>query len=114
VAGGSLVRTATLEACGRGFDVVINASASSLQGAVVPVAAAVLGPGALALDMMYGPAAQPFLDWAAVHGARARDGLGMLVAQAAAAFELWHGVRPDAAPVLVALRARMGSAGPRP
>ena len=39
-----------------------------------------LVPGALALDMMYGPAARPFIAWAQAHGARGRDGLGMLVA----------------------------------
>jgi shikimate dehydrogenase len=110
VAGSCRLRAATLDAPERDFDVVINASASSMQGAAVPVAPAVLAPGALALDMMYGPAAQPFLDWAAAHGARGRDGLGMLVEQAAAAFELWRGVRPDTAPVLAALRERMAAA----
>jgi len=107
------LRASTLDACGTGFDVVLNASASSLQGAAVPVSPAVLAPGALALDMMYGAAARPFLDWAAAHGARGRDGLGMLVEQAAAAFELWRGVRPDTAPVLAALRARMDDAARR-
>ncbi|MEP7296767.1 MAG: shikimate dehydrogenase [Burkholderiales bacterium] len=110
LAGGALLQARTLEGCGTGFDVVINASASSLQRAAVPVSAAVLAPGALALDMMYGDAAQPFLAWAATNGARGRDGLGMLVEQAAAAFELWRGVRPDTAPVLAALRARMDAA----
>ena len=66
----------------------------------------VLAPGALAIDMMYGPAAAPFLAWAAAHGAVARDGLGMLVEQAAQAFALWRGVVPDTAPVLAALRER--------
>jgi len=51
------------------FDVVVNASASSLAGAEVPVAASVLKPGALAVDMMYGPAAAGFLAWAREHGA---------------------------------------------
>ena len=69
-----------------------------------------LAPGTLALDMMYGPAAQPFLNWAAAFGATGRDGLGMLVEQAAEAFELWRGVRPETAPVLAALRQRMGLA----
>lgn len=87
------------------FDLVINASASSLGGAQVPVPASVLRPGCLAYDMMYGPAAQGFLDWAAQHGARGRDGLGMLVEQAAEAFALWRGVRPAGAPVLAELRA---------
>jgi len=101
------LRAATLADCGTGFDVVVNAAATSLLGAAVPVSPAVLAPGALALDMMYGPAARGFLDWAEQHGARGRDGLGMLVEQAAAAFELWRGVRPATAPVLAVLRARM-------
>jgi len=88
----------------RDFDLIINASASSLAGAPVPVPASVLRPGCLAYDMMYGPAAQGFLDWAARHGAQARDGLGMLVQQAAEAFALWRGVRPPAAQVLAELR----------
>ncbi len=99
-----------LGACGLndihgGFDVVVNASASSLSGASVPVPAHVLRKGALAYDMMYGPAAAPFLDWAAANGARPRDGLGMLVEQAAEAFFVWRGVRPPAAQVLAELRA---------
>ncbi len=113
-ASATLLRAATLEGCGRDFDVVINASASSLQGASVPVSPVVLAPGALALDMMYGPAARLFLDWAIEAGARGRDGLGMLVEQAAAAFELWRGVRPETAPVLAALRARMQAASAAP
>lgn len=86
------------------FDVVLNSSATSLQGAAVPVPASVLRPGTLAIDLMYGQAAEPFLQWARAHGAVARDGLGMLVEQAAEAFFLWRGVRPQTAPVLAALR----------
>lgn len=94
---------------GEDFDLVINSSASSLAGAAVPVSPAVLRPGALAVDLMYGPAAQPFLAWAAAHGATGRDGLGMLVEQAAGAFALWRGVMPDTPPVLAALRARLAA-----
>ena len=90
------------------FDVVINASASSLSGASVPVAASTLKPGALAYDMMYGPAAQDFMTWAGEHGALARDGLGMLVEQAAEAFLIWRGVQPPSQQVLAELRAVMG------
>lgn len=89
------------------FDVIINATASSLSGAGVPVAASTLKPGALAYDMMYGPAAQGFLTWAREHGAVARDGLGMLVEQAAESFLIWRGVLPPSQPVLAELRARM-------
>ena len=91
------------------FDVVLNATASSLGGGDVPAPASVLRPGALVVDMMYGPAAQPFLAWAAQHGATGRDGLGMLVEQAAAAFELWRGVRPPGAQVLAELSALLAS-----
>ena len=96
---------------GEGYDVVLNSSASSLAGAGVPVAASVLRPGTLAVDLMYGPPAQPFLDWAAAQGAIGRDGLGMLVEQAAGAFELWRGVMPQTPPVLAALRARLAAKG---
>jgi shikimate dehydrogenase len=105
---GVRLHTASLHAPGQGFDVVINASASSLEGAASPVPAAVLGRDALAVDLMYGPKAQPFMDWARSHGAQPRDGLGMLVEQAAEAFERWRGVRPQTAPVLAALRALKG------
>jgi len=87
------------------FDVVVNGTASSLVGGEVPVAARVLRRGALAVDMMYGPAAAGFMDWAREHGAVPRDGLGMLVEQAAESFALWHGVRPPSAQVLAELRA---------
>ncbi|ADX44696.1 shikimate dehydrogenase [Paracidovorax avenae] len=92
---------------GAGFDVVINATASSLAGGEVPVPATVLREGTLAYDMMYGPAAKGFMDWARAHGAVPRDGLGMLVEQAAEAFAVWRGVRPPAAQVLQELRAQL-------
>lgn len=93
-----------LQAPGGPFDVVINASASSLAGAGVPVPASVLKPGALVYDLMYGPAAKPLLDWALAHGCVGRDGLGMLVEQAAEAFEIWRGIRPPSAQVLQEMR----------
>ncbi|KNZ31048.1 MAG: shikimate dehydrogenase [Methylibium sp. NZG] len=99
-----------LDRCGEAFDVVINATASSLQGASIPVAAHALAPGALAVDLMYGGAAQAFMQWAEANGAVPRDGLGMLVEQAAESFLLWRDVRPDTAPVLAALRERMVAA----
>jgi len=89
------------------FDVVINATSSSLNGAGVPVSGSTLKAGALAYDMMYGPAAQGFMNWAREHSAVARDGLGMLVEQAAEAFLIWRGVRPPAQQVLAELRALM-------
>ena len=63
--------------------------------------------GALAYDMMYGKTHTAFLTWAHAQGAAAlADGLGMLVEQAAEAFFLWRGVRPDTSCVLAVLRTR--------
>lgn len=109
-ANGVDLQSAALEQPGQAYDLVINASASSLQAGGVPVPATVLATGSLAIDLMYGAAAQGFLDWARDHGAQGRDGLGMLVEQAAEAFEIWRGVRPDTVPVLQALRRQLAAA----
>ena len=85
------------------FDVVINATSASLAGELPPVSPAVFGPHTLAYDMMYGRDT-PFLSLARKHGAGTADGLGMLVEQAAEAFFVWRGVRPDTAPVIASLR----------
>jgi shikimate dehydrogenase len=95
-----------LDSIAGSFDLVVNGTATSLSGEAVPVAASVLKPGALAYDMMYGPAAQGFLQWARAHG---RDGLGMLVEQAAEAFLVWRGVRPPSAQVLAELRRELAA-----
>ncbi|MGJ7582484.1 shikimate dehydrogenase [Variovorax sp. RHLX14] len=107
---GVRIEAQALDAVDGKFDVVVNGTASSLAGAEVPVAGGVLEPGALALDMMYGPAADGFMAWARAHGAIPRDGLGMLVEQAAEAFTIWRGVRPPAAQVLAELRALLAAA----
>ncbi|SDP93697.1 shikimate dehydrogenase [Rhodoferax sp. OV413] len=104
---GVRVDSSELAAVQSPYDVVVNATASSLSGAGVPVSPQVLKPGALALDMMYGPAAAGFMDWARAHQAVPRDGLGMLVEQAAEAFLLWRGVRPPSARVLAELRSTL-------
>jgi len=86
-------------------DVVINATAASLGGDVPALPSGVIHGGTLAYDMGYGPTGTPFTAWARSEGAaRVADGLGMLVEQAAEAFALWHGWRPETTPVLAALR----------
>jgi shikimate dehydrogenase len=87
------------------FDVVINASSSSLHQGAIPVPDSVLSAHSLACDLMYGPSAQGFMQWAQAKGAVARDGLGMLVEQAAESFNIWRGVRPPTEQVLSDLRA---------
>jgi len=99
-----------LETPGTAFDVLINATAASLQAAVPPLPQGTLTPGALALDMMYGAATLPFLRWARAQGAVARDGLGMLVEQASEAYFVWLGVRPGTFQVLTELRREVDAA----
>lgn len=90
------------------WDIVVNASASSLAGEAPALPTGLYAPGAWAYDMMY--AAQPtaFMAQANTDGAaHLSDGLGMLVGQAAESFFLWHGKRPDMTPVLATLRAEL-------
>jgi shikimate dehydrogenase len=89
------------------FDVVVNATSASLSAAMPPVPAAAFCQGTLALDMMYGNAPSPFMAFAAAQGAATRDGLGMLVEQAAEAFAGWRGVRPDTSAVLERMRSTL-------
>ena len=90
------------------FSLIVNATSASRQdqGAfTLPFHLAT--PRTLAVDLNYGEAAIPVLAWARAAGCHdAVDGLGMLVEQAAEAFEHWHGVRPDTDPVYAALRDR--------
>lgn len=90
---------------GESFDAVINATSASLSGETLPLPAGLFASGGLAYDMMYGKGDTPFLALARRQGAAClADGLGMLVEQAAEAFLLWRGIRPDTAPVMAALR----------
>jgi shikimate dehydrogenase len=88
---------------GESYDVVINATSAGLADESPPVPEKLLGAGALAYDMVYGRDT-PFLATARRGGARACDGLGMLVEQAAESFFIWRGVRPQTRPVLAKLR----------
>jgi shikimate dehydrogenase len=89
------------------FDVVINATASSLGGTFLTLPYGLLRPGVLAYDLMYGAAPTPFITQAREAGAQGHDGLGMLVEQAAESYWLWRGVRPNTRPVLAVLQAEL-------
>ena len=92
-------------------DLIINATSASLSGELPPIAASLIQPGhTFCYDMMYGKEPTAFCRWASEHGAaQAVDGLGMLVEQAAEAFLLWRGVRPDSAEVLAEMRRQLAS-----
>jgi shikimate dehydrogenase len=86
------------------FDLIINATSASLRGDLPPLPDGLVGETTVCYDMAYGRAQTPFTAWAtAQHAALACKGWGMLVEQAAEAFLLWRGIRPNTRPVLDAL-----------
>ena len=86
------------------FDLVINATSLGHLGKAPDLSGNWLKKGALCYDMNYAEAALPLREHCRITGIRYRDGLGMLVAQAALSFELWTGERPETRPVLAHLR----------
>ena len=91
------------ELAGERFDVVVNATSAGLANEAPKLPRSAFKSGTLAYEMVYGRDT-PFLAQARAAGARASDGLGMLVEQAAESFLLWRGVRPDTRVVLEKLR----------
>jgi len=89
------------------FDLIINATSASTEGGDSPVIPATLvSKRTTCYDMAYSKEKTPFVRWAESHGcARALQGWGMLVEQAAESFSVWRGIRPQTAPVLQALIA---------
>ncbi len=104
-----------IEACGFDeltgsghFDLIINGTSASLAGEIAPLPNNVLTANTQGYDMMYAAEPTPFMRWMNDHGAqKTADGLGMLVEQAAEAFTLWRGVRPDTAGVISSIRTAM-------
>jgi shikimate dehydrogenase len=74
------------------YALVVNATPLGMQGEPGPVAVERLNPGQLVVDTVYHPMETPFLAAARARGIHAVNGLGMLVHQAALAFESWTGL----------------------
>lgn len=91
---------------GRRFHLILNATAASLQNRLPPLPEPILITGGCCYDLAYGDEPTPFVRWGRrQQAARSVDGLGMLVEQAAEAFQIWRGVRPKTAPVIERLNA---------
>lgn len=91
---------------GQEFDVVINGTSASLTGSGLSLPQSIVSsPSSLCYDLMYGSKPTPFMKWAADIGAVTSDGLGMLVEQAAEAFFIWRGVRPETQSVVQKVRS---------
>ncbi len=108
----ALAREAGTDGCGlddlggQTFDLIINGTAAGLRAEVPAIPDDCLAPGGWTYDMFYSQAPTAFVDWGREHGAaKALDGLGMLVEQAAESFWIWRGVRPETAAIIAELRA---------
>src|SRR6185369_7839657 len=83
------------------FDLLLNATSAGLNGEPPPFPGSIVGPDSIAYDLVYSMHDTPFVAWARTNGAaRALQGWGMLVEQAAESFFIWRGVRPDTRPIL--------------
>jgi shikimate dehydrogenase len=90
------------------FDLIVHATSAGVLGQPLQLPRALVNPQTVGYDLSYGGGAQAFLRWAHEAGVKtACDGLGMLVEQAADAFALWHGPRPQTDPVYAHLRASL-------
>lgn len=105
---GSVKSLAMDALAGETFDLVINATSSGIGGGIPAIPASAISARVYCYDMFYQKGETPFIAWCQQNGAKqCADGLGMLVAQAAHAVLLWHGVLPDIAPVIKALQKEL-------
>ncbi|WEF28556.1 shikimate dehydrogenase [Klebsiella aerogenes] len=95
---------------GHPFDLIINATSSGINGDIPSISPTLIHSDVYCYDMFYQKGSTPFLQWCQQHGAKKHaDGLGMLVAQAAHAVLLWHGVLPEIAPVIAVLHQELNA-----
>ena len=105
---GSVQALAMDALAGHEFDLIVNATSSGIGGEVPAISASLINHQVHCYDMYYQKGNTPFLNWCEQHGAKScADGLGMLVAQAAHAFLLWHGVMPEITSVIDSLKKEL-------
>ena len=106
------VHKGTISGCGfddlanQQFDLIINATSSSLSNDLPPLPENILRKNGVCYDLAYGNEPTTFVKWGEKNQAsKSLDGLGMLVEQAAEAFYIWRGIRPKTAPIIELLNA---------
>ena len=73
-------------------DLLVNATSVGMDGSSQPIPTSIVLPEKLLVaDVIYQPFETPFLKWARNQGNQSINGLGMLLYQAAEAFQLWTG-----------------------
>ena len=96
-------RVRAIETPSDAYDVIINGTSVALQGASLDLPTSIITPKSCCYDMSYGNSV--FLSWCADSGvSQLADGLGMLVEQAALAFNIWFDLQVETAGVIAALR----------
>lgn len=106
---GNIAGCGFAELSGMRFDLILNATSASLSGDLPPLPDNLLTAGGSCYDLAYGNQPTAFVRWGIEHRAnKSLDGLGMLVEQAAEAFYLWRGIRPETASVIALLNAERG------
>lgn len=94
---------------GKSFDLIINATSASLTDELPVLPDAILAAGGSCYDLAYSNQPTAFVRWGKAQGAcKSLDGLGMLVEQAAEAFYVWRGIRPETKGVIGLLNAERG------
>ena len=108
---GKVIGCGYADLAGQSFDLILNATSASLSDELPPLAEGLLAENGSCYDLAYASEPTAFVRWAQQHKAQhSLDGLGMLVEQAAEAFYLWRGVRPDTTRVIQELEAERLSA----
>lgn len=91
---------------GMQFDLILNATSASLSNQLPPLPQDLLAENACCYDLAYGSEPTAFVRWGIENNAfKSLDGLGMLVEQAAEAFYIWRGVKPNTKPVIALLNS---------
>lgn len=101
-----------ITACGyaelhnQAFDLILNATSSSLSNQTPDLPKETVGEGCLCYDLMYSDVDTAFMRWAKVNNAaKISDGLGMLIEQAAESYYIWRGFKPDTTTLFSQLRS---------
>lgn len=105
---GRAVRWDDMERAFGAADLIVQATTLGMQETPAPNwPVGYCRPSAIVADIVYRPPETALLAAARARSLTAVDGLGMLIHQGARAFELWFGIRPDAAKARARLMAAL-------
>ena len=89
----------------RRWDLIINGLSSGWDGSFPDLAINQMSSSTAAYDLIYSDQDTPFMAWARAKGlSQVKDGLGMLIEQAADSYAIWQGQRPETSGVFELLR----------